>query len=984
MNCYSLLEVMPVKKLSPLVLVLSAALLLPVASAMAEVVADPSEVIEVTDPAEEVYKDGKKYTDGAKVTKDAKDIIVLSPAAEVGGRGVVVIGNGYSSKLYDASALSSDKATIQKISGKNLVLLGNYNRFNIHRSDGRQQNMTDSVVLGSLNLLSRNIFDGSQEAAAQNQLVVGNYNKLYGQYAASFGFNNTVRNSTFELPSGGVNSSSDFAMAFGKNNKVFNDAFVMGYDNAIAYNETLPDQPDSNLRYHTILAFGANNQVGKKDDTINSSIAVGYSNIIDADSVYLLGSQNDIRAPFTLAIGNFNKVKDREADNSNIFGWANTGVGRMTTLLGAQNTGGEHAVAVGYVNKATGKDSAALGVRNVATAEDSVALGAMNNKVDFATNSMVDREVGRASAAMGVANAAPGYWSSAVGNRNEAAGIYSTAMGYDNRASGDRSGAFGYLNRNAGYASHVWGSKNTVTDQSSYALSAGQSNLSNGWQPITYGYGVKNQGIANLVVGYGAVVSGLENEVLGHYAVTDGTSRGLALGNRVVVRVDDGAALGSFAAAERPAGLRGYDQASKAAAADELLPDGAAVAKLKKAYEEAGAAYSTAAEALQAKTMEFDRLSSAEKARRAEEFQQAKTAALEAEKAWHAARKDWADAVGAWEATMPALALGSEEQGVTRQITGVAAGSADTDAVNVAQLKRLSAQVQELTPSAWTPVVLDGAGNRHKGAAVSGGELLFKGDRLSVTLINEGKGLQFGLTDADKARLDKVDTHDDLINRWSKEGLPGGKDGKDGKDGVGVASAVVDEQGRLNVTLDDGRVIDAGMVRGADGVGIADVKVTDEGHLSVVLENNRVIDAGALPGGGFDAAPLHARMDRMESKIDATAARTAALGALMPIDFDEQRPTQFGFGLGWQGGTPAFALGLMHYSDRDTLWNAGAAFADGRATLRAGATFRLGEKEEGSERSVETEGLTSTRQLQEALQRIDSLEAQIEELKKRP
>ena len=971
------------KKLSPLVLLLSAALLLPVASAMAEVVADPSEVIEVTPPAETVYKDGKKYTDGAKVTPDAKDIIVLSPAAEVGGRGVIVIGNGYSSKLYDASALSSEQATIQKIRGKNLVLLGNYNRFNIHRSDGRQQNMTDSVVLGSLNLLSRNIFDGSQEAAAQNQLVVGNYNKLYGQYAASFGFNNTVRNSTFELSSGGVNSSSDFAMAFGKNNTVLHSGYVMGYDNAIGALDSLPETPDSNARYYTVLALGANNQIGTKDTTV-SNVTIGYSNIVDSSSTMVVGAQNDIRSMNTYVFGQANKVKNKGATDALMIGWNNRAEGHLAQALGAQNTAGKQAVAAGYVNKAQGLESAALGVWNNATAKQSVAVGVMNNNVDLTTNKKTPRDSGILSAALGVANVAGGYYSSALGARNEVAGSFSSAMGYDNRVSDARSSAFGYLNRNEGFASQVWGSKNTVTEQSSYALSAGQSNLSNGWQPITYGYGVQNQGIANLVVGYGAVVSGLENEVLGHYAVTDGTSRGLALGNSVVVRVDDGAALGSFAAAERPAGLRGYDQASKAAAADELLPDGAAVATLKKAYEDAGAAYSTAAAALQAKTMEFDRLSSAEKARRAEELQQVQTAAREAEKAWHAARKDWADAVGAWEATMPALALGNGEMGVTRQITGLAAGTEDTDAVNVAQLKRLSAQMQEHTSSAWTPVAVDAEGARHAGAAVSGGELLFKGDRLSVTLINEGKGLQFGLTDADKARLDKVDQHDDLLSRLSGDGLPGGKDGKDGKDGVSVSTVEVDDEGRLQVTFDDGRVVDAGQVRGADGVGIADVKVTDEGHLSVVLENNRVIDAGALPGGGFDAAPLHARMDRMESKIDATAARTAALGALMPIDFDEQRPTQFGFGLGWQGGTPAFALGLMHYSDRDTLWNAGAAFADGRATLRAGATFRLGEKEEGSERSVETEGLTSTRQLQEALQRIESLEAQIEELKKRP
>ena len=44
---------------------------------------------------------------------------------------------------------------------------------------------------------------------------------------------------------------------------------------------------------------------------------------------------------------------------------------------------------------------------------------------------------------------------------------------------------------------------------------------------------------------------------------------------------------------------------------------------------------------------------------------------------------------------MAALSVGDEETGRTRQITGVAAGSADTDAVNVAQLKALNTKMDQ-------------------------------------------------------------------------------------------------------------------------------------------------------------------------------------------------------------------------------------------------------------------------------------------------
>ena len=51
---------------------------------------------------------------------------------------------------------------------------------------------------------------------------------------------------------------------------------------------------------------------------------------------------------------------------------------------------------------------------------------------------------------------------------------------------------------------------------------------------------------------------------------------------------------------------------------------------------------------------------------------------------------------GAWVGGKAALAIGNEEAGVTRQITGVAAGTKDTDAVNVAQLKVLNTKVDKV------------------------------------------------------------------------------------------------------------------------------------------------------------------------------------------------------------------------------------------------------------------------------------------------
>ena len=49
-----------------------------------------------------------------------------------------------------------------------------------------------------------------------------------------------------------------------------------------------------------------------------------------------------------------------------------------------------------------------------------------------------------------------------------------------------------------------------------------------------------------------------------------------------------------------------------------------------------------------------------------------------------------------WKSTRAAVSVGDVDNGVTRQITPVAAGSKDTDAVNVAQLKQLQNQVNSV------------------------------------------------------------------------------------------------------------------------------------------------------------------------------------------------------------------------------------------------------------------------------------------------
>ena len=61
---------------------------------------------------------------------------------------------------------------------------------------------------------------------------------------------------------------------------------------------------------------------------------------------------------------------------------------------------------------------------------------------------------------------------------------------------------------------------------------------------------------------------------------------------------------------------------------------------------------------------------------------------------------------GAFTSGLGALAIGTGQK--TRQITGVAAGNADTDAVNVAQLRSVSSRVKAYNETRQTvPVIID-------------------------------------------------------------------------------------------------------------------------------------------------------------------------------------------------------------------------------------------------------------------------------------
>lgn len=119
--------------------------------------------------------------------------------------------------------------------------------------------------------------------------------------------------------------------------------------------------------------------------------------------------------------------------------------------------------------------------------------------------------------------------------------------------------------------------------------------------------------------------------------------------------------------------------------------------------------------------------------------------------------------VAATKATTSALSIGSDGGGgttkVLRQITNVAAGGADTDAVNVAQLKAVAADISASSSQNFTV----GADSSHStnGVNVTKDNNRFDitskdEDYLTTGVSSDKKGIEIGLTDAAKQAIGQV------------------------------------------------------------------------------------------------------------------------------------------------------------------------------------------------------------------------------------
>ena len=424
------------------------------------------------------------------------------------------------------------------------------------------------------------------------------------------------------------------------------------------------------------------------NQTSKNSVVVGYQNNAaggpaDESGKIIYGAANTANRESSLALGNQNKAINKSAS---AIGVGNTASGEASVAMGNVSTAsGDRSVAIGSGANATQGAAIAIGRQAEATGSSAVALGYLNKATNnVAVGVGVNNKVsGQGATSIGSSNTVTGDNSSVLGRQNTVDGASvagAVAVGYQNKASGDRAIAIGESNDSKVEDTITMGHSNTASVGGGIAI--GQDNVANsggnaGNTMIAIGreneataldtvaIGRKTKATANTSVALGA-----RSEATGAGSVAIGgngdgyktTSNGLgAVALGMQAKADGTAATAVGGVSEATAnGAAAFGQGAKATAvqatalgykSEASVKDGVALGSTSKATVDKGVKGFNPAE---------DR-----------------------------DNKYGGLAGTAQTSTLAAVSVGDGAT-ATRQITGLAAGTNDTDAVNVAQLRSVN------------------------------------------------------------------------------------------------------------------------------------------------------------------------------------------------------------------------------------------------------------------------------------------------------
>ena len=391
-----------------------------------------------------------------------------------------------------------------------------------------------------------------------------------------------------------------------------------------------------------------------------NSIVVGYQNTTDdEDGTTALGANNQAYGNSGLAVGNQNESR-----------------GGASTAIGAGNrASGAATVAIGNVSNANAKSAIAIGsYNNVNYKKGTWATAPLQAGAYSTVVGNYSSATGRESAAMGVYSNSAGPGSFAAGYKENALGQNSVAIGSENTSHVADTITLGQQN-NAKTMGGISIGKNNLTDSSNDGRNAantrdensqiaiGRDNVATHLDTIAIGRETTASGSGSTVVGARAEASGDNSIAIGQSG--KGSPKVIASGVNSIAIGMQSQATGEAAIAEGAGSRAGGKY-------------GVALGRTTKANAEAATALGNAAEANIANGVALGSSSVTTTDKGVKGYNPSDDHTRHYTNLANNVRT----------ATTAAVSIGNGST-LTRQLTGLAAGTADTDAVNVAQLKNV-------------------------------------------------------------------------------------------------------------------------------------------------------------------------------------------------------------------------------------------------------------------------------------------------------
>lgn len=341
------------------------------------------------------------------------------------------------------------------------------------------------------------------------------------------------------------------------------------------------------------------------------------------------------------------------------------------------------------------------------------------------------------------------------------------------------------------------------------------------------------------------------------------------------------------------------------------------------------------------------------------------------------------DTSSTWKATASAVSVGDVANDVTRQITSVAAGTNDTDAVNVAQLKKVETKISTVEADAkkHTTVVAGDNTTVTAGTNANGGaeyKVAVNKDLVEMSSANFGKatddvraridkdsarffngsenigvtpkGIQIENTDTlEQAKFDKYGMYaseGDKTVYYTTTGISAGdqiinnvKAGVADTDAVNVSQLKrVQDQIAASTSVTTVTAGDHIKVTPTVNGNTHDYKVSLADDIADQITNNTT----NINKNTNDIKNIKGDLSKMDKRVNKSVAGAAALAALHPLDFDPDAKWDFAAGYGHYRSGNAAALGAFYRPNEDVQLSVGSTVGSDETVFNAGLSVKVG------------------------------------------